>query len=199
MTKKVIGITGGAGSGKTEVLRIMKEDYHAQIIIADDVARKLSSPGKKSYQRIVETFGKDILLADGNIDRPKLSGIVFHQPELLEKLNNIVHPDVREAIEMEIFQSTSPLIVLEAALLIECGYRDLCDEFWYVHSDENVRRRRMKETRNYSDEKIDAIIRSQLSEEQFSKNSDRILENNSDLDHLRFEIQNLVHQLQQTK
>ncbi len=90
---------------------------------------------------------------------------------------------------MEIFQSTSPLIVLEAALLIECGYRDLCDEFWYVHSDENVRRRRMKETRNYSDEKIDAIIRSQLSEEQFSKNSDRILENNSDLDHLRLEIQ----------
>ena len=65
MTKKVIGITGGAGSGKTGVLRIMKEDYHAQIIIADDVARKLSSPGKKSYQRIVETFGKDILLADG--------------------------------------------------------------------------------------------------------------------------------------
>ncbi len=50
MTKKVIGITGGAGSGKTEVLRIMKEDYHAQIIIADDVARKLSSPGKKSYR-----------------------------------------------------------------------------------------------------------------------------------------------------
>ena len=84
MTKKVIGITGGAGSGKTEVLRIMKEDYHAQIIIADDVARKLSSPGKKSYQRIVETFGKDILLADGNIDRPKLSG-------MYDILTQIVH------------------------------------------------------------------------------------------------------------
>lgn len=196
MTKKVIGITGGAGSGKTEVLRIMQEDYHAQIIIADDVARELSLPRGKSYKKIVETFGKDILLADGNIDRPKLSAIVFRQPELLEKLNNIVHPDVREAIEMEISQSVSSLIVLEAALLIECGYRDLCDEFWYVHCDESVRRRRMKETRNYSDEKIDGIIRSQLSEEQFTKNSDRILENNRDLSHLRQEIKKLIHQLQ---
>ena len=194
MTKRVIGITGGAGSGKTEVLRILENEYGARIIIADEVARELSSPGGKSYEKIVEAFGPEILMEDKNIDRPKLSAIVFHQHRLLETLNNIVHPNVREEIERQIAQSELPLIVVEAALLIECGYRDICDEFWYVHSEEGIRRRRMKETRNYSDEKIDSIIRNQLSEEQFAKNCDKILENNSDLEHLRKEIEKLMDQ-----
>ena len=102
MTKRVIGITGGAGSGKTEVLRILENEYGARIIIADEVARELSSPGGKSYEKIVEAFGPEILMEDKNIDRPKLSAIVFHQPRLLETLNNIIHPNVREEIERKV-------------------------------------------------------------------------------------------------
>ncbi|MBB5263807.1 dephospho-CoA kinase [Catenibacillus scindens] len=195
MRTKVIGIIGGAGSGKTVVLKIMEEKFGARVIIADEVARKLSMPGGESYEKIVAFFGRGILMDDGTIDRGKLAAIVFNHRELLDKLNGIVHPDVRAAIEKEIkdCQGVSPLVVLEAALLVECGYRDICDEFWYVHSDEAVRRKRMKETRGYSDEKIDSILRNQLSEKEFLENSDRVLENNSDIENLEKEIEkNLI-------
>ena len=195
MNTKVIGIIGGAGSGKTAVLNIMKEKFGARVIIADEVARELSMPGGESYQKIIACFGTDILLGDGTIDRAKLAEIVFHHKEKLDKLNGIVHPDVRAAIEKEIeaCRGEYPLVVLEAALLVECGYRDVCDEFWYIHADEAIRRERMKETRGYSDEKIDSILRNQLTEKEFMENSDRVLENNSDLESLEKEIEkNLI-------
>lgn len=189
MNKKVIGIIGGAGSGKSEVLKIMKEKYNAQIIMADEVARALQEPGESVYTQIAEAFGPDILLPDQTIDRKKLAQLVFNHKELLNKLNQIVHPAVRREIEKMIGQSSSSTIVLEAALLVECGYRSLCDEFWYVHSDEAIRRRRMKETRNYTDEKIDAILKNQLTEEAFIKNSDKIIKNNATLKALEKEIE----------
>ena len=189
MDKKVIGIIGGAGSGKSEVLRIMKEKYNAQIIMADEVARELQKPGEYVYTQIVEAFGPDILMPDQTIDRKKLAQLVFNHKEQLNKLNHIVHPAVRREIEKIIGQSSSSTIVLEAALLVECGYRSLCDEFWYVYSDETIRRRRMKETRNYTDEKIDVILKNQLTEDAFIKNSDKIIKNNATLKALEKEIE----------
>ena len=105
---------------------------------------------------------------------------------------SIVHPDVFGEIQRQIEEGSSagvPYIVLEAALLVECGYRNLCDEFWYVHADEAVRRERMKSTRNYTDDKIDAIMRNQLSEEEFYKNCDKVVENNSTIENLEKEIE----------
>lgn len=188
MKKRVIGITGGAGCGKSEVLKIMKEDYQADVILADEVAKELQKPGGKSYARIVDCFGKDIILKDGTIDRRKLSKIVFADSKRLDQLNQIVHPDVRIEIEKRIRESTNPLIVLEAALLIECGYRDLCTEFWYIHSKESIRRIRLKESRGYSQEKIDSVLKNQLSEEEFIKNCDRVIENNTSLEDLKKKI-----------
>ena len=188
MSTKVIGIIGGAGSGKSEVLKIMKQKYQAQIIIADEVARKLQEPGGCVYKEMVDLFGTDILLPDQSINRQKLAEIVFNNEKLLKQLNAIVHPRVREEIQSIISKSSSSVIVLEAALLVECGYRPICDEFWYVHSDISVRRRRMKETRNYTDEKINAIIKSQLTEAEFIKNSDKIIDNNSTLENLEKSI-----------
>ncbi len=188
---KVIGVIGGAGCGKSELLKIFAGKYHALLIIADDVARDLSAPGGKSYEKIVAAFGTDILLPDRTINRQKLAELVFHHREMLETLNQIVHPDVREEIERRIGEGSSqgvPYIVLEAALLVECGYRSICDEFWYVHADEQVRRERMKSTRNYTDEKVDAIMRNQLSEAEFYKNCDKVVENNSTIEDLEKEI-----------
>ena len=87
MRTKVIGIIGGAGSGKTVVLKIMEEKFGARVIIADEVARKLSMPGGESYEKIVAFFGRGILMDDGTIDRGKLAAIVFNHRELLDKLN----------------------------------------------------------------------------------------------------------------
>ncbi len=191
MATKIIGVLGGAGSGKSEALRIFKEKYHAHLLIADDIAKELSAPGGISYYKIIEAFGKEILKEDGTIDRSKLADIVFHHKDKLELLNGITHPDVKGEIKKRIAEAVEekiPYVVLEAALLVECGYRNMCDEFWYVYSSEEVRRKRMKETRNYSDEKIDAIIRNQLSEEEFRKNSDRVINNNSTIEKLEKEI-----------
>ena len=191
MRTKVIGVLGGAGSGKSEALKIFKEKYQARLLIADDIAKELASPGGLSYNKIVEAFGKEILSEDGWINRAKLADIVFHQKDKLELLNSITHPDVKAEIQSRIHKAVEEgieYVVLEAALLVECGYRSMCDEFWYVYTSEDVRRKRMKETRGYSDEKIDAIIRNQLSEEEFKKHSDKVIDNNSTVENLEKEI-----------
>ena len=196
MGTKVIGVIGGAGCGKSELLKILKNKYGACLLVADDVARELSAPGGSSYGKIIENFGKEILDAEGNIDRRRLADIVFHDKQKLELLNSITHPDVKEELLSRInaaVEAGVPYVVLEAALLVECGYRSVCDEFWYVHADEDVRRRRMKETRNYSDEKIDAIMSNQLSEADFRKNCDKIIDNNSTVENLEKEIERILH------
>ena len=106
-----------------------------------------------------------------------------------------MHPAVRRRIEQLILQSRCPVVVLEAALLVECGYRGLCDEFWFVRTSARVRRERLKQTRNYSDEKIDALMKNQLSDEEFIKNSDRVIENNSTVEALEKEIAAAMHHL----
>ncbi len=84
-TTKVIGVTGGAGSGKSEVLRLLKENYGAFVILADDVSRALCAPGAVSYCKIVDFFGENILCKDQTIDRKKLASVVFHDPEAFGK------------------------------------------------------------------------------------------------------------------
>ena len=95
---KIIGITGGIGSGKTAVLNILKEDYNAFVMEADALAHHLMEPGQISYKDIVDEFGSDILDKDGNIDRQKLGQIVFNDEERLQTLNSITHPNVKKAI-----------------------------------------------------------------------------------------------------
>ncbi len=193
---KVIGVTGGAGSGKSEVLHLLENEFGAHVIMADDVARKLSEKGGASYDAVVGYFGTDILDSDGKIDRKKLAAIVFGHSELLEKLNSFTHPMVKSVIQKEIADvrraGQCSFIALEAALLIEAGYEDICDEFWYVYTDEAIRRRRMKESRGYSDEKIDSIIKNQLSEEQFKKACQRIVVNNTTLSDVHSQLEEMV-------
>lgn len=198
---KVIGLTGGVGSGKTTVADILKTQFHAHLIITDDVARKLSEKGEKSYRKIVEYFGSGILKEDGQIDRSKLATIVFHDKEKLEKLNSLTHPYVKEYVINEIDRIRKencgqtekiPYIVIETALLIDAGYRDLCDEVWYVAVSEQVRRERLMSKRGYSHQKIDSILKNQMSDREFSDNCDKILYNNGNIDNLKKEIEFLL-------
>lgn len=82
--------------------------------------------------------------------------------------------------------------LVEAALLIEAGYDDVCDEFWYVYTDEPIRRQRMKESRGYSDEKIDSIIKNQLSEAEFRKACRRVIVNNTTLEDVRLQLEAIL-------
>ena len=182
---KVYGITGGAGTGKSEVIKMLQENFGGCVIMSDEVARELMQKGNISYQLIVEYFGRDILMDDGEIDRKKLADHVFNNKKALEKLNNMTHPYVKDEIRKLIAEAEASgecrFVALESAILLECGYEDICDEFWYVYTKPEIRRQRMKETRNYSDEKVDSVMRNQQPDEVFFEQCSFVIENNTTL------------------
>ena len=182
---KVYGITGGAGTGKSEVIKMLQQTFGGCVIMSDEVARELMQKGNISYQLIVEYFGRDILMDDGEIDRKKLADHVFNNKEALEKLNSMTHPYVKDEIRKLIAEAEASgecrFVALESAILLECGYEDICDEFWYVYTKPEIRRQRMKETRNYSDEKVDSVMRNQQPDEVFFKQCSFVIENNTTL------------------
>ena len=182
---KVYGITGGAGTGKSEVIKMLQQNFGGCVIMSDEVARELLQKGNISYQLIVEYFGRDILMDDGEIDRKKLADHVFNNKEALEKLNSMTHPYVKDEIRKLIAEAEASgecrFVALESAILLECGYEDICDEFWYVYTKPEIRRQRMKETRNYSDEKVDSVMRNQQPDEVFFEQCSFVIKNNTTL------------------
>lgn len=182
---KVYGITGGAGTGKSEVIKMLQQNFGGCVIMSDEVARELMQKGNISYQLIVEYFGRDILMDDGEIDRKKLADHVFNNKEALEKLNSMTHPYVKDEIRKLIAEAEASgecrFVALESAILLECGCEDICDEFWYVYTKPEIRRQRMKETRNYSDEKVDSVMRNQQPDEVFFEQCSFVIKNNTTL------------------
>lgn len=178
---RVIGITGGVGAGKSKVLEYLEEKYNCQVILADKVAHMLEEKGQKCYEELTALLGEEILAPDKSIDKQKMAGIIFADRDLLYKVNNIVHPAVKafivKTIDDKRIEGRLDFLFIEAALLIEDGYDVIVDELWYIHSDVDVRRDRLKSTRAYSDEKIDEIIQKQLSEEEFRKHCKVIIDN----------------------
>ena len=106
---KIISITGGVGSGKSEVLRVLQEEFDAEIIKADEVAHQLMEPGKKGYQHVVEALGDSFLNKDGSIDRKKLAALIFQNKEAVETMNAIIHPMAWEEIRSTILTRRSSL------------------------------------------------------------------------------------------
>ena len=183
---KVIGITGGVGAGKSEILAYLREHANCRIIIADKVAHDLEKQGGVCYDRIVALLGEEVIAEDGKIDKSKMAARIFADKGLLVRINEIVHPAVKEYIVNEIAKEKKvgrlDYLFIEAALLIEDGYKEIVDEMWYIRTDEKTRRDRLKASRGYSDEKIDSIIREQLSEEEFHKNCSTVIDNSKSLE-----------------
>lgn len=182
---KTIGITGGVGSGKTAVIEHFEKKYGARIIIADQVAHLLEEPGMPCYNKLVEAFGEKILDASQQIDKKKFASLIFQSENALETVNSIIHPEVKKYILDEIEKeriNKRDYVIVEAALLIEDGYLDILDEIWFVYTEESIRRQRLKESRGYSDEKIDSIIASQLDEETYKQKCHHIIVNNATIE-----------------
>ncbi|CUH93177.1 dephospho-CoA kinase [Herbinix luporum] len=193
---KVIGITGGIGSGKSLVADIMVKKHKAYYINTDKIAKEQMLPQGISYLGVVECFGKGILAEDGTIDRKKLSQIVFNDKDKLLKLNKLTHPnvlvEVKKVIEEKRASKIVPYCIIETALMIESRYDIICDEVWYVHSPAQTRRERLKNSRGYTDEKIDAIFSSQSKEEDFFKKFKKVIYNDGDIDKLEEQIEILL-------
>ncbi|MDF2542163.1 MAG: hypothetical protein K0S47_1881 [Herbinix sp.] len=193
---KVIGITGGIGSGKSMVTNILEDQHGAYILNTDQIARDQMEIGGSSYEGVVSYFGKIILNEDGSINRPSLAKIVFEDKKKLKILNELTHPNVLEVVkdEIERFRNSTLVsyLVIETALMIESGYDIVCDEVWYVYASEEDRRERLKVNRNYSDEKIDAIFFSQRSDQEFRKKFSKIIENTGNKAYVEEQVKRLL-------
>lgn len=144
---RVIGVTGGVGSGKSAVLNYIEAHFDARIIKADDVGHLLMMPGQVCYEPVIQLFGEWIVKEDGSLDRETISKIVFEKKEILEKLNAIIHPAVKKYILREIERSKkeeTEFFFIEAALLIEEKYDEICDELWYIYCEKEVRMERLR-------------------------------------------------------
>ncbi|MBE5968547.1 MAG: dephospho-CoA kinase [Lachnospiraceae bacterium] len=195
---KVIGITGGIGSGKSLVAKILIEKHGAYFLNTDRIAKEQMEIGGISYAGVVDFFGNSILTEDKSIDRTKLSKIVFQDKEKLMKLNTLTHPNVLKAVEEELDSLRKagkvPYVIIETALMIEAGYDFICDEVWYVYTPEEIRRERLKKERNYSDQKIDSIFENQRKEEEFRKKYPKVIENTGDIQKLCKQVERLLQE-----
>ena len=182
---KTIGITGGVGSGKSELLSYMKGHYPCEVVRADDLAKELEEPGQVCYMPLISLLGKDIVGKDSRIIKEKVADKIFGNGELLTKVNALVHPAVTAEILSRIKSAEKnekiQLFFVEAALLIENGFDKICDEMWYIYAEESVRRERLKVSRGYSEEKITAIMAKQLPESEFRKNCQVVIDNSGSL------------------
>lgn len=182
---RFIGITGGIGAGKSEILQYIRQHYKCEIYLADEVAHLVKQKGTECFERLVELLGEDVVGADGEIDRAAMANKIFSDAQVLAKVNAIVHPAVQQYILDRLQEARDKknveLFFVEAALLIEAGYSDLVDEMWYIYAKEDTRRQRLREARGYSEEKISNILEKQLGEAEYRKHCDFVIDNSGTL------------------
>ncbi len=193
---KIIGITGGAGAGKSTLLESLSDHISCHIVYADDVARELMEPGTEVNEALQEAFPEDLFNKTGLVRTRQMAAYVFGDEEKMRRLNSIVHPAVRGEIENIIEEVRASggveYFFIEAALLIECGYRDICDELWYVRASDRLRSDRLKSDRGYDDERIASVFKSQLSDKGFMEGTDAVIENDGDVSHLLSQAERLL-------
>lgn len=182
----IIGITGGIGAGKSTVLDLLRKNFNSYIIMADDISREIMEPGKTGFQKVIEVFGETILQENGHIDRKMLASMVFENKNKLMVLNSIIHPLVKKEIIEEVgrlkCEEKYDYIFIEAALLIEDHYNIICDELWFISASDEVRAKRLRESRGYDDKRIADTIANQLSPDEYRKHCKVEIKNNSSLE-----------------
>lgn len=179
-----VGLTGGIGSGKSEVSRRLAE-RGAIVIDADKIAREVVEPGTPGLAEIVETFGAGVLRPDGTLDRERLGSIVFADPGKLKALNEIVHPRVgARAEELQRAAPAGAIVVYDVPLLAENGLAPMYDVVVVVDASEDVRVRRLREFRGMAEEDARARIAAQASREDRLKVADIVIDNEGSLDAL---------------
>lgn len=180
----VVGLTGQTGAGKSTVSKVFADNGYA-VINADSVARKVVEKGSKCLYEISDFFGKDVLLADGALDRKKLAGIVFSDKAKLETLDTIIYPYITGEILHQIRQNSrngEKLILLDAPTLFESRADDFCEIIISVLADPDIREKRIVERDSLTPEEARKRMASQFDEEFFSSHSDYIIHNNGSIE-----------------
>ena len=195
----VIGLTGGIASGKSTVTSFFRE-RGIPVIDADILGHRTYDPGTETYQKVVETFGPEVVAPDGTIDRKVLGSKVFGKPDELKKLTDIVWPGIRRLASEQLAEfeaAGNDIVVLEAAVLLEAGWEDLVDEVWVVVVDPEIAVQRLAARNGLDPDAARARIASQLTNEERIARGDVIIENNGTLEELNARIQQAWDSLQE--
>lgn len=181
---KIIGVTGGIGTGKSTVSSILK-NLGAKIIDADMISRQIVSKGKRAYLAIVESFGPEILDENEDINRRKLGEIVFNDKSKLEVLNAITHPIIADEIKSHVTEEMNngfyDKVVVDAAIPFKVGFLDLVDEVWVVTASRENRIKRTMERNGISEEAALCRINSQMLQIEYATIGDNLIENDGDI------------------
>lgn len=188
----VIGLTGGIGTGKSEVARILQR-LGAVVINADQVGHEAYSPNSEIWHEVVNTFGSDILQPNSEIDRKKLGAIVFADPQQRTKLNQIMHPRMARMVADRIdrWRAKGVPVVVEAALLFEAGWDSLVDEVWATHSPEEEVIRRLQARNSLTEEEIRRRIAAQMPAAKRLAGATVVIDNSGDLAALERTVKSL--------
>jgi dephospho-CoA kinase len=193
----IIGLTGGIGSGKSTAAALL-EQKGARIIDADRVGHEIYKGGSEGWREVVEAFGPEVVGPDGEIDRRKLGQIVFNSPESLKRLNAITLPHMRAELSRkleELRQAGTEVAVIDGTRLGAEGWHDLVDEVWLVTAPNEIARERVSVARNRSPEEVEAVLKSQLSNEERKKYAHEVIDNSGTLSDLEDRMEELWERL----
>jgi dephospho-CoA kinase len=186
----VIGLTGGIASGKSTVSEMLAE-RGALIIDADKVGHEAYAPGNECYAAVVQAFGPDIVAGDGQIDRKALGAKVFGNPEERKRLEGIVWPWMKDTMDDRLVKlrgEGTPVVILEAAVLIEADWIPITDRVWVVVAPPEVARARVMERNGLTADQADARIAAQLTNDERRAHADVVIENTGTLEDLRAQV-----------
>jgi dephospho-CoA kinase len=176
----VIGVMGGIGSGKSEVLKYMQDKHNAVIIEADKIAHDILFNDEKVKAEVKKIFPEAF---DGDeINSDKIAEIAFNDPNKLDALNELTHPPTINEIIKQISNAITKYVVVESALFLGEEVADLTDELWFIYCDKKERIRRLVEIRGYSKEKAVAIIANQPNDEDYNSAADEFIDNTGSFD-----------------
>ena len=192
---RVLGLTGGIGSGKSSVAQMFKQ-LGAEVIDADQFARDVVEPGQPALAEIVSTFGRDILLSDGRLDREKLGRIIFADAAARSTLNAITHPRIRERMEAEVEERRGRpgLLLLDIPLLYENSRTSLVEKVIVVWVDLKTQLRRLTGRNRLSIEQAQQRIASQMPLDQKRARADIVIDNSGGLEDTRRQVEKIYRQ-----
>ena len=190
----VLGITGGVGAGKSRILEILKQEYGARIIQADQVAAALEAPGEPGLLALTELFGTEILDRDGSLDRKAFARRIFTDEKALDMVNQVIHPMTWKKIQEMLEQEPCPVTAVEAALFNEES-RSLCRHLVFIDTSEENRIHRLMEGRGYSREKCLDIMKNQPDRAYFLQLSDYVIDNNGSLEAVRSQVRRMMEEV----
>ncbi|NET62391.1 MAG: dephospho-CoA kinase [Symploca sp. SIO2E6] len=195
MQQTLIGLTGGIGTGKTTVSNYLAQAYQLPVLDADIYAREAVELGSPILEQIVEHYGVQIQLSDGNLNRQRLGEIVFSNPEHKRWLEQQIHPYVRDRFQTELAKLTAPIIVLVIPLLFEANLTDLVTEIWVVSCSEEQQLERISQRNRLSRYQAQARVNNQLPLAAKLARADVVLDNSSTVDSLLRQVDVAVNSM----